>query len=358
MLGRPWLRCDSPKWLTESPSIFRAVKSKLNVQDGYRLLLARSMPLHDGTGEGGIRTLDTLLGYGALAKRCFRPLSHLTKIGCENMANNRLLPTGMREIRHASNFALIQRQSPPRESRSKDEVASEISFRKPTRSAGQITDSAILPFWFALLDEGINAFFGVSREHVLDHHFSGVAIGVLKPAFELPVERSLSDLDDIGRLRGDLAPERERLFPFIPGSNHAIDEADAQRVLSRDHIASKQHFHGMFARDVPRERHHRRRTEQADVDPGRCEFCGCGRNREIAGRNELTAGRRCDALDGRSNGLWQVHDLLHHSAAHLHDVFEISSAAIRVGPMPLEFLQVMAGGERWSISRQHNCTHA
>ena len=32
------------------------------------------------TGEGGIRTLDTLLGYDALAKRCFRPLSHLTKV--------------------------------------------------------------------------------------------------------------------------------------------------------------------------------------------------------------------------------------------------------------------------------------
>ena len=32
-------------------------------------------------GEGGIRTLGTLLGYGALAKRCFRPLSHLTKNG-------------------------------------------------------------------------------------------------------------------------------------------------------------------------------------------------------------------------------------------------------------------------------------
>ena len=31
-------------------------------------------------GEGGIRTLGTLLGYGALAKRCFRPLSHLTKV--------------------------------------------------------------------------------------------------------------------------------------------------------------------------------------------------------------------------------------------------------------------------------------
>jgi hypothetical protein len=31
------------------------------------------------TGEGGIRTLGSLLGYGALAKRCFQPLSHLTK---------------------------------------------------------------------------------------------------------------------------------------------------------------------------------------------------------------------------------------------------------------------------------------
>src|SRR5205807_8953344 len=32
------------------------------------------------TGEGGIRTLGSLLGYGALVKRCFRPLSHLSKI--------------------------------------------------------------------------------------------------------------------------------------------------------------------------------------------------------------------------------------------------------------------------------------
>ncbi len=41
-----------------------------------------------GNGEGGIRTLGTLLGYGALAKRCFRPLSHLTKISRENMPLN------------------------------------------------------------------------------------------------------------------------------------------------------------------------------------------------------------------------------------------------------------------------------
>ena len=29
-------------------------------------------------GEGGIRTLGNLLSYDALAKRCFRPLSHLS----------------------------------------------------------------------------------------------------------------------------------------------------------------------------------------------------------------------------------------------------------------------------------------
>jgi hypothetical protein len=54
-------------------------------------------------GEGGIRTLGTLLGYGALAKRCFRPLSHLTKSAVidrrynfqsrENMTRDGGLPT-------------------------------------------------------------------------------------------------------------------------------------------------------------------------------------------------------------------------------------------------------------------------
>src|SRR5258705_8679852 len=48
------------------------------MQKCYALCL--SLAVYEGTGEGGIRTLGSLLGYGALAKRCFRPLSHLTKI--------------------------------------------------------------------------------------------------------------------------------------------------------------------------------------------------------------------------------------------------------------------------------------
>ena len=39
--------------------------------------LFESFP-RENHGEAGIRTLGTLLGYNALAKRRFRPLSHLT----------------------------------------------------------------------------------------------------------------------------------------------------------------------------------------------------------------------------------------------------------------------------------------
>jgi hypothetical protein len=42
------------------------------------LLVSRGKQL-ETSGEAGIRTLGTLLGYNALAKRRFRPLSHLTK---------------------------------------------------------------------------------------------------------------------------------------------------------------------------------------------------------------------------------------------------------------------------------------
>jgi hypothetical protein len=47
--------------------------------DGASLFANHGSSITRKTGEGGIRTLDTLLGYGALAKRCFQPLSHLTK---------------------------------------------------------------------------------------------------------------------------------------------------------------------------------------------------------------------------------------------------------------------------------------
>ena len=74
---------------------------------------------HEGNGEGGIRTLGSLLGYGALAKRCFRPLSHLTKI-CSHatrhlpllqgfgMASKRVVADASREYREELRFSNVQ----------------------------------------------------------------------------------------------------------------------------------------------------------------------------------------------------------------------------------------------------------
>ena len=58
-----------------------------------RYALASRARSYEATGEGGIRTLGSLLGYGALAKRCFRPLSHLTKI-CSHGTRHLPSPSG------------------------------------------------------------------------------------------------------------------------------------------------------------------------------------------------------------------------------------------------------------------------
>src|SRR6266550_4592180 len=84
------------------------------------MCLASGLPsLRQGLGEGGIRTLGSLLGYGALAKRCFRPLSHLTKI-CSHwsrylpslqgfgMASRRLATDASREYREELRFSNVQ----------------------------------------------------------------------------------------------------------------------------------------------------------------------------------------------------------------------------------------------------------
>src|SRR6266699_4439371 len=81
--------------------------------------LGSPMPSHEGNGEGGIRTLGSLLGYGALAKRCFRPLSHLTKIcshGTRHLpslrgfgaASRRVATDASREYREELGFSNLQ----------------------------------------------------------------------------------------------------------------------------------------------------------------------------------------------------------------------------------------------------------
>ncbi len=76
-------------WTFEREVTRHAVSKNATFLQRFRLWTAA----YEGKsrGEGGIRTLGTLLGYGALAKRCFRPLSHLTS-GVREYGRNYRLP--------------------------------------------------------------------------------------------------------------------------------------------------------------------------------------------------------------------------------------------------------------------------
>ena len=130
------------------------------------------------------------------------------------------------------------------------------------------------------------------------------------------------------------------------------------RGRGRDRLAGQQHFHRLLARNVARQRHHRRRAEQSDIDAGRGKARGFGRDGEIAACDQLAAGRGRDALDGGDHGLRQMHDRLHHGAAGVHDLREIGAAAIGVAAPRGQFLHVVAGGEGRAVGGDHHRTHA
>jgi hypothetical protein len=58
---------------------------KINNLTDHSLNLNLNLNLNLKCGEGGIRTLDTLLEYAGLANRYFRPLSHLTFCLCKGV---------------------------------------------------------------------------------------------------------------------------------------------------------------------------------------------------------------------------------------------------------------------------------
>ena len=65
--------------------------------------------IYEGNGEGGIRTLGSLLGYGALAKLCFQPLSHLTKSSREYREELPIANTDLRRVlASSSDLAMLQ----------------------------------------------------------------------------------------------------------------------------------------------------------------------------------------------------------------------------------------------------------
>ena len=149
------------------------------------------------------------------------------------------------------------------------------------------------------------------------------------------------------------APRRARW----PGATTWLTRPIAAAFSAEIDVAGEQHFHGVLARDVARQRHHRRRAEQADVDARRGE-AGLGRgDGEIAACDELAAGGGGDALHRRDHRLRQVDDLLHHRAAGRHDLAEIGAAAVGIGAARGEFLEIVAGAERRAVRGQHDRAH-
>ncbi len=110
----------------------------------------------------------------------------------------------------------------------------------------------------------------------------------------------------------------------------------------------------MLAGEVARQRHHRGRAEQADMDAGRAEPRLGGGDGEVAGGDELAAGSGGKALDRGDDGLRQGDDLLHHGGAAAEDVGEIGAAAVGIGSPGAHLLEVMAGGEAGADGGEHH----
>ncbi len=130
------------------------------------------------------------------------------------------------------------------------------------------------------------------------------------------------------------------------------------RGFGRNRLARQQHFHRLLARHVARQRHHRRRAEQADIDARRGKARCVRGNREIATGDELAAGGGGNALHGGDHRLGQMHHRLHHGAAGVHELGEVGTAAIGIAAARGHFLHVMAGGEGGTIGRDDEATHA
>jgi hypothetical protein len=61
-----------------------------------------------------------------------------------------------------------------------------------------------------------------------------------------------------------------------------------------------------------------------------------------------------DCLHGGDHRLRHGDDLLHHGAARRHDVLEIGAAAVVVGAVAVELLEVVAGGERRAVGGEYD----
>ena len=104
-------------------------------------------------------------------------------------------------------------------------------------------------------------------------------------------------------------------------------------------VTGEQHFEGAFPADGAGEGDHRRGAEEADLHAGRGEGGVLGGDGEIAGGDQLAAGRGGDTLDFGDDGLRDGLELLHQLGADIED------AAVFVDVAAGHLAEVVAGAE-------------
>ena len=165
--------------------------------------------------------------------------------------------------------------------------------------------------------------------------------------FDLPVEHALAGGDGGGRLRPDRAAKLRdaSVEPF--GRGDPVDEAAGSRRLRVDEFAGEEHLERLLAGHVAAERHARGRAEEAVVDAVDRDPGLGARHREVAGREELAAGRRRETVHPRHHRLGKAHDAEHHPAAPREQ-----RLLERLIPVGVHLLQVVPRAERTPRSGQ------
>ena len=104
------------------------------------------------------------------------------------------------------------------------------------------------------------------------------------------------------------------------GGNHAVDQSELEGSVRGDGRGGHEHFQGGAGRYHADQRDHGRRAEEADLDPGRGEGGLLRGDGQVAGRDQLAAGRGCQPVHPRDHWLLEPAETEHHPAAQLEEL--------------------------------------
>ena len=199
-----------------------------------------------------------------------------------------------------------------------------------------------LPF----LEERRHPLLCVAGHGVLGHRLRHPAVGVGLVEVDLLVEGVLADGQRERTGGSNLPRELERPCVELGRRDHLVDKAPIGGGGGVDRLPREQHVERPLAPDRAGHGHHRRRAEESDLDAGRREGGGLRGQREVAGRDQLTAGGGGDALDGRDDGLRDTLDGLHQLRAGGEDPLLVLERATD------QLAEVVSGAESPAFSPQ------